>query len=121
VPTIEQEAARDLVRAREDVRGDLMSARHRLSKMLLRQGIVYSGGKPWTGAHDVWLHQQRFELSGLRLDYETAYDTVVATTDRRDRLDSAIEAMADDSVFTPMVHRPGCLRGVARPAVSSLR
>ena len=37
VPGVEQEAARDLVRAREDVRGDLMSARHRLSKLLLRQ------------------------------------------------------------------------------------
>ena len=37
VPSVEQEAARDLVRAREDVRGDLMSARHRLSKLLLRQ------------------------------------------------------------------------------------
>ena len=49
VPSVEQEAARDLVRAREDVRGDLMSARHRLSKLLLRQGIVYYGGKPWTG------------------------------------------------------------------------
>ena len=55
VPSVEQEAARDLVRAREDVRGDLMRARHRLSKMLLRQGIVYTGGKPWTGVHDVWL------------------------------------------------------------------
>ena len=44
VPSVEQEAARDLVRAREDVRGDLMSARHRVSKLLLRQGIVYSGG-----------------------------------------------------------------------------
>jgi transposase len=41
VPGVEQEAARDLVRAREDVRGDLMSARHRLSKLLLRQGIIY--------------------------------------------------------------------------------
>lgn len=44
VPSVEQEAARDLVRAREDVRGDLMSARHRVSKLLLRQGIVYYGG-----------------------------------------------------------------------------
>ena len=52
VPSVEQEAARDLVRAREDARGDLMRARHRLSKLLLRQGFVYSGGKAWTGAHD---------------------------------------------------------------------
>jgi transposase len=40
VPTVEREAARDLVRARDDVRGDLMRARHRVSKLLLRQGIV---------------------------------------------------------------------------------
>ena len=40
VPTVAQEAARDLVRAREDVRGDLMRARHRTSKLLLRQGIL---------------------------------------------------------------------------------
>ena len=64
VPSVEQEAARDLVRAREDCRGDLMRARHRLSKLLLRQGIVYSGGKAWTGAHDRWLRQQRFDSAG---------------------------------------------------------
>ena len=61
MPSVEQEAARDLVRAREDVRGDLMRARHRVSKLLLRQGIVYSGGKPWTGPHDSWLRAQRFD------------------------------------------------------------
>ena len=61
VPSVEQEAARDLVRAREDCRGDLMRARHRLSKLLLRRGIIYSGGQAWTGAHDTWLRAQRFD------------------------------------------------------------
>ena len=50
IPSASQEAARDLVRAREDCRGDLMTARHRVSKLLLRQGIVYSGGNAWTTA-----------------------------------------------------------------------
>jgi len=113
VPSIEQEAARDLVRARDDVRGDLMSARHRLSKLLLRQGIVYSGGKAWTGVHDGWLRRQRFDQPGLQIAFETAYDTMLATVDRRDRLDVAIAAMAADSEFTPVVHRLGCLRGVS--------
>ena len=53
VPSVTQEAARDLVRAREDVRGDLMRARHRVSKLLLRQLIVWTGGQAWTGRHDV--------------------------------------------------------------------
>ena len=61
VPTIGQETARDLVRAREDCRGDLMRARHRLSKLLLRHGIVYSGGAAWTGSHDAWLRHQHLE------------------------------------------------------------
>jgi hypothetical protein len=58
VAGVEQEAARGPVRAREDVRGDLMSARHRLSKLLLRHGIVYYDGKPWTVNHDLWLRAQ---------------------------------------------------------------
>jgi transposase len=59
VPDREIEAVRDLVRAREDARADLMRVRHRLSKMLLRQGIVYSGGTPWTGIHELWLRRRR--------------------------------------------------------------
>jgi transposase len=112
VPTVAQETARDLVRAREDCRGDLMRARHRLSKLLLRQGIVYSGGQAWTGAHDAWLRRQSFDSAPLRCTFESDYDAVLAVQARRDRLDTAIEAMATDSQFTPLVRRLGCLRGI---------
>jgi transposase len=61
IPSPAEEAARDLVRGREASRADLMRARHRLSKLLLRHGIVYSGGKAWTELHDQWLHQQHFD------------------------------------------------------------
>ncbi|WP_338121380.1 IS110 family transposase [Kocuria marina] len=44
VPSVEQEAVQDLVRAREGCRSDLMRARHRVSKLLLHHGIVYEGG-----------------------------------------------------------------------------
>ena len=113
IPGIEQEAARDLVRAREDCRRDLMSARHRLSKLLLRQGIVYYGGRAWTGKHELWLRMHRFEVAGLQLAYDAAFDAMLATVDRRDRLDGAIEAMAADSVFAPVVRRLGCVRGIS--------
>jgi transposase len=113
VPSVEQEAARDLVRAREDVRGDLMRARHRLSKMLLRQGIVYTAGKPWTRTHDAWLRAQRFDQPGRQTAYDAAYETVVLTTASRDRLDTAIEVMAADGDYTPVVRRLGCLRGIS--------
>ena len=113
VPSVEQEAARDLVRAREDVRGDLMRSRHRVSKLLLRQGIVYYGGHPWTGPHEVWLRGQRFTAPGLQLAYDTALETVLLTAARRDRLDRAITEMAANSEFTPVVRRLCCLRGVS--------
>jgi transposase len=113
IPSVGQEAARDLVRAREDVRGDLMSARHRISKLLLRQGIVYSGGKAWTGKHELWLRTHRFDTPGRQLAYDTAFDTMLATVDRRRRLDDAITAMATDSPYTPVVTRLGCLRGIS--------
>ena len=116
VPSVEQEAARDLVRAREDCRGDLMRARHRLSKLLLRQGIVYSGGEAWTGAHDAWLRRighQGLDMAATQLTFESDYETVIAVSARRDRLDEAIAVMAADSQFTPWVRRLGCLKGIS--------
>jgi transposase len=107
IPTAEQEAARDLVRAREDCRGDLMTARHRISKLLLRQGIVYYDGKTWTGRHELWLRKQRFDTPALQLTYDAAFDAMTACVDRRERLEAAIEAMAADSEFTPVVQRLG--------------
>jgi hypothetical protein len=62
VPSVASEAARDLARAREDCRGDLMRERHRLSRLLLRNGIVFCGGPAWSGAHDGWLRRQAFDL-----------------------------------------------------------
>jgi transposase len=113
IPTVEQEAARDLVRAREDCRGDLMTARHRISKLLLRQGIVYYEGKSWTARHELWLRKQRFDNPALQLTYDAAFDAMTACVDRRERLEAAIEAMAADSEFTPVVQRLGCIRGIA--------
>ena len=113
VPSVEQEAARDLVRAREDCRGDLMRARHRLSKLLLRRAIVYSGGQAWTGAHDRWLRAQRFDSAATTMAFESDYEAVLAVTARRNRLDDAIAEPAGFSEFTPIVRRLGCLRGVS--------
>ncbi len=115
IPTVDQEAARDLVRAREDCRNDLMRARHRLSKLLLRHGIVYYGGDAWTGKHDAWLRHDavpQLTTKATRLTFDADYETVLTIKARRDRLDAAIEEMAADSEFTAVVRRLGCLRGI---------
>jgi transposase len=113
VPSEEQEAARDLVRAREDVRGDLMSARHRISKLLLRQGIVYAGGTAWTGEHQQWLRRQQFDSPARRVAYDAALETVLLTESRRDQLDRAITEQAARPEWAPLVSRLQCLRGVS--------
>jgi len=113
IPSVVQEAARDLVRAREDARSDLMRTRHRLSKFLLRQGIVYSDGQAWTGKHDTWLRSHTFAEPARALTFDSAYEAMLLTIQRRDRLDEAIVQMAGDSEYTDIVHRLGCLRGIS--------
>jgi transposase len=112
VPTSADEAARDLVRAREDARADLMRARHRLSKMLLRYGQVYEA-RAWTGAHDAWLRRQRLDEPAAQAALADYYDAALAARLRRDRLDAAITELAQRPDLAPLVGRLSCLRGVS--------
>ena len=113
MPEREIEAVRDLVRAREDARADLMRVRHRLSKLLLRQGIVYSGGTPWTCVHEEWLRRQRFDDIHLKAAFDHGFDAVLAATAARDRLDEQIMEVAASPRFADPVNRLGCLRGIS--------
>ena len=112
VPEPHEEAARDLVRAREDARGELMRARHRLSKLLLRHGLVYDASA-WTLAHDAWLRRQRFDSRPLQLALEESYAAAVQAKARRDLLDQAIAELAAEAPFAEVVGRLCCLRGVS--------
>ena len=115
VPTPELEALRDLVRAREDLRGDLMAARHRISKMLLRRGLVYEGpGHPWESErHAAWLGQIRLrdELAQTVLgEYLACHEVLLA---RRRRLDARIDQQSQDPQWAALVGRLRCLRGIS--------
>lgn len=112
VPSPAGEAARDLVRAREDARADLMRARHRLSKMLLRHGRVYDQ-RAWTHAHDAWLRRQQLPEPASQAAVVDYYDAVVQARLRRDRLDVAIAELAERPDLAPVVSRLVCLRGVS--------
>ncbi len=108
VPERDVEATRDLVRAREDARADLMRVRHRLSKMLLRQGRVYSGGQ-------AWLRRQCFDDVHTGAAFDHHFDAVLSATAARDRLDEQIIAVAASPRWADVVDRLGCLRGVSAP------
>lgn len=113
VPSLAEEDARDLVRAREDARGDLMRVRHRLGKLLLRHGYVFPGDTTWGAAHERWLSRIHLEGAGTQAAFEADHDAVAMTLARRNRLDAQIEQIATASEFTPVIRRLCCLRGVS--------
>jgi len=112
VPGAEEEALRDLVRARETLRLDLMRARHRLSKMLMRHGVVFDGGRAWTDRHRMWLKTVDLEWPAAQttlLDLEGTIDVLVH---RREHLEREIVAILPTSPWQRQVGRLRCLRGV---------
>src|SRR3954470_684944 len=70
VPSREGEAARDLVRAREDARLDRMRDRHRLSKFCLRHRRLLPGSS-WSVVRRTWLSQQRFAFVAEQATFDT--------------------------------------------------
>jgi len=99
VPSLAEEGARDLVRARDDARADLMRARQRLSKLLLRRGLLWEGAKTWTLAHERWLAEQHFAAPPLRIAYGEAQAAMLAVKARRDAPSDA--AIASEAASAP--------------------
>jgi len=112
VPSASFEAARDLARAREQVRADLARLRHRLSKLLLRYGRVYDGGGTWTQAHRRWLSGQRFEHVPTELAYIDALAAIDGLLARRAALDERLSLLATEPEYWPTVARLRCFRGI---------
>jgi transposase len=114
VPSVEHERLRDLVRCREDIRADLMRARHRLGKFLLRREIYHEApGEAWTRQHREWLASLRFADRASQLtiaDYLHAHDVLLA---RRDRIEAELEQLASDSPWSQAIARLRCLRGIS--------
>jgi transposase len=94
------------------VRGDLMRARQRLSKLLLRHDIIYEDtSSTWTAKHRAWLRAQ--DLGGgaqaTLLDYIGAIDTLEL---RRKTLEATITELVPASPYAQTVARLRCLRGI---------
>jgi transposase len=113
VPSIEAESLRDLVRAREDLRGDLMSARHRVGKLLLRHDVRFDGPeRNWTQPHLRWLAGVRFEQPGTQAAFDDYRGAVEALIIRRDELERAIAEQLPVSPWAQTARRLMCLRGI---------
>jgi len=112
VPGPEEEALRDLVRAREAVRVDLMRCRHRLSKLLLRHGIRFDDGPAWTQRHRDWLATVALGWPAAQATMLDAHGAIDALVHRRDALEREIVALLPASPWAVQVARLRCLRGI---------
>ncbi len=113
VPSGDQEAVRDLVRARDDVRKDLTAARNRLGKFLIRHGRIFSEGKNWTLRFWAWLSKQAFERECERLTFEHYVAAVKHLVERRAALDHELERIAGAEPYATPVKKLLCLRGIS--------
>jgi transposase len=110
-PTPEEEAVRDLCRARDDAREDLQRCRHRLGKLLLRRGLHYSG-RNWTRAHRQWIDTLEWAQPAERVvvdDYLLAIDHTEA---RLIELDARLTEIAQADPYREPVGWLRCFRGV---------
>jgi transposase len=112
VPPAGVEAARELTRLHDACRRDLMTARHRVSKMLLRHGRVYSKPTTWKRDHRRWLATQRFDEPTSEVVYLDLLARVDTLTARKLQLREEVINLASDERWWPTVARLRTFRAI---------
>jgi transposase len=112
VPTVEDEAIRDLTRAREDTLRDLKSAKFRLKAFLLRQDIRYVGRANWNPAHLRWLSEVVCPTPAQQIVFQEYVRAVNEHTERLQRLEQELQEQVNSWRLHPVVDALQALRGV---------
>lgn len=112
IPTEQEEAARDLLRCREALLADVVRARHRLSKLLLRHGRRFTTGTAWTKRHAAWLRSQPWELPALEQTHRAYLRAVDDTVERRRAVEADLRDLLDLEPLKDRVARLRCFRGI---------
>ena len=112
VPAVQDEAMRDLSRAREDTLHDLKTAKFRLKALLLRHDIRYTGRATWGPAHLRWLSEVVCPTPAQQIVCQAYVRAVTDHTDRLQRLDQALHEQVTAWRLCPVVDAWQALRGV---------
>ena len=112
VPAPEVEAAREMTRAHDACRRDLMNARHRVSKMLLRHGRVYPKSTTWTVEHRRWLSVQQFDEPASDLVFADLIASVDGLIARKQAMALQLSELVTDERWWPTVARLRAFRGI---------
>jgi transposase len=121
VPEEEDEALRDLIRAREDEKQDLLRARQRVSSFVLRHGLhAPKGTKSWSTKHRLWLDGLNFQNPALRIEFKEYLHAIDEINERIKRLECEIHLQATESVHALVIQALQTLRGVAEGPATTL-
>jgi transposase len=112
IPDESEEAVRDLVRCRDDLRRDVLRWRHRVLKLLARHGRSYLSGRNWSQAHWRWIREQRFDLAPLQRAFEATVFALEQALARQADLDRELEAVAATAPYREPVGWLRCFRGI---------
>ena len=113
VPDATDEAARDLLRCREDVSMDMRRVKQRLSKFLLRHGHSYdNGGGHWTMKHWRWMDGLEFGHEHERIVYEEYRSQIRAFEERLTRLEKQVTETAESPRYKAAVSRLRAFKGI---------
>jgi transposase len=112
VPKVEDEAIRDLTRAREDTISDLKDAQYRLKAFLLRHDIRYTGRAKWGPAHLRWLSEVVCPTPAQQIVVQEYVRAVSEHSDRLQRLDQELHEHVTAWRLSPVVEALQALRGV---------
>jgi transposase len=112
VPKVEDEAIRDLTRAREDTIGDLKAAKFRLKAFLLRHDIRYTGRATWGPAHLRWLSEVVCATPAQQIVFQEYVRAVNEHTERLQRLEQELQEQVQTWRLQPVVEALQALRGV---------
>jgi transposase len=112
VPDREQEAMRDLTRAREDMKAMERQSRQRLGGFLLRHGTVYPGRSKWTKTYFRWLESLRFETTAQQIVFQEYIDIVKDAQQRVGAMEEEMRKALEGWTLKPVVEGLMALRGV---------
>lgn len=113
VPRIEDEAMRDLCRARIDSKNAERKARQQLNAFLLRSGFRYSGKTLWSLAHWRWISDIKMPHPAQQITLQEYVDTVRSCIERVERITEQIRHLAANWRLGPVVDAFQALRGVS--------
>jgi len=112
IPSIDDEAARDYIRSRDDIKGELKRSRQRLLSFILRHGYRYSTTNYWTLKHRKWLKELSLNHPLLQETFKLYYYHIEELEEKLILIDDKIKTLAQSDRYIKWVNALRCFKGI---------